>query len=230
MSFKKNFVLGIISGLALSAASNAYAISTEVIYKIHDINPVKEDGEVTECAFITTFFNRSYMPVTDVSIDIGWKDDVVEDRIKTEKKEKTYDSEGAQGGYDGQSKTEKFTSKMISANMSVPPLQPGKQISVKASVKSDRCFLLLDKPEIIVRSCNYGDEGNDKTAGVCKNMFKFISPQNSEYYSEFSDISYDSQKKQAQEESNGEQKELNQLYNNAINSVKRTTEALKSMQ
>lgn len=231
MSFKKNFILGVISGLALSAASNAYAVSTEVIYKIHDINPIKEDGEVTSCEFVTTFFNRSYMPVTDITLDIGWKDDVVEDKIRAEKKEKAVDENGASSeGYTGESKTEKFTSKMISTNMSVPPLRPGKQMSVKTTIRTDRCFLLLDKPEIIVRSCLYGDEGNDKTAGVCKNMFKFIAPQSGEYYTEFKDISYDAEKKQAQDESNNEQKELNQLYNNAMNSVKRTTEALKSMQ
>ena len=231
MNFRKNFVFGLLGAFALSAAFDAHAASQEVIYKIHDIHPVKDETEVTGCEFSLTLFNRSDMTVNNLSLDIGWKDDVIENKIKEEKAEKVVDRNSGVRGYTGQSQTEKFTSKMISTNVSVPPLQPGKQISVKYKINTDRCFLLMQMPELIVRKCSMGGSGDgDKTAGACKDMFHYISPTDGEYYTEFKEISYEEEKAQEMQQNIEEKKELDQLYGNAVSSVRRISETLNSMQ
>lgn len=220
-----------LGAFALSAAFDAHAASQEVIYKIHDIHPVKDETEVTGCEFSLTLFNRSDMTVNNLSLDIGWKDDVIENKIKEEKAEKVVDRNSGVRGYTGQSQTEKFTSKMISTNVSVPPLQPGKQISVKYKINTDRCFLLMQMPELIVRKCSMGGSGDgDKTAGACKDMFHYISPTDGEYYTEFKEISYEEEKAQEMQQNIEEKKELDQLYGNAVSSVRRISETLNSMQ
>lgn len=229
MNVSQKFVLTMISGAALFAAADAYAAS-EVIYKIHDITPVKQDNEIVSCDFSVTFFNRATQTVSNLSLDIGWKDEVIEDRIKEEKKEKIVDENDNFQGYSGRSKTEEFTSKVVSTNLSVPPLLSEKQISVKGSVKTNRCFLLLQEPEIVVRSCKFGVGNMDTNAGVCKRLFKFVNPQQGEYYTDFKTVSYDIQKKEDKQHSLNEQKDLDKLYNNALSSVKRISQTLNSMQ
>lgn len=230
MNFKKIFVLSLVSTLAISVTPNVYASDSEVIYKIHDVMPVRSDGEVTSCDFSVTFFNRTSQIVSNLSLDISWLDDVIEDKIKDEKKEQIKDDSGRVSGYSGQSKTEQFTSKMISTNLSVPPLPPIKQISLKASVKTDRCFLLLEKPQMKINSCKLGAAANvDKAAGSCNDLFVFISSESGDYFSEFKPISYDEEKKEAEQQNQNEQKELDSLYNNAISSVKRVSQTLDSM-
>lgn len=231
MSFRKKIVLGLVGAIAASAAFNAYAVDEKVTYKIHDVSSVKEDNEVTACNFSVTFYNRTPQIVSDLSLDISWLDDVVEERIKEEKKEPVRNAAGSETGYSGQSKTEQFTSKKISTNLSVPPLPPSKQISLKATIKTDRCFLLLDQPQLKINSCKYGSEKNvDRTAGVCNNLFAFVSPESGEYYTEFKPITYDEQKKEIEQQQKTEQKELDTLYNNAISSVKRISQTLDTMQ
>ena len=231
MNFRKNIVLGLISALAASAAFNAYAVDEKVTYKIHDVSPVKEDNEVTACNFSVTFYNRTPQIVSDLSLDFSWLDEIVEEKIKEEKKEPVLNDAGKESGYSGKSKTEQYTSKKISTNLSVPPLPPAKQISLKATIKTDRCFLLLDKPILKVNSCKYGAEKNvDRTAGVCNNIFAFISPESGEYYTEFKPITYDEQKKEMEEKQKSEQNELDTLYNNAVASVKRISQTLDTMQ
>lgn len=230
MSFRKKIVLGLVGAMAASAAFNAYAVDEKVTYKIHDVSSVKEDNEVTACNFSVTFYNRTPQIVSDLSLDISWLDDVVEERIKEEKKEPVRNAAGKETGYSGQSKTEQFTSKKISTNLSVPPLPPAKQISLKATIKTDRCFLLLDKPQLKINSCKYGSEKNvDRTAGVCNNLFAFVSPESGEYYTEFKPITYDEQKKEIEQQQKNEQKELDTIYNNAISSVKRISQTLDTM-
>ncbi len=231
MSFKKNFVLGLVSALAISAASNACAGNSEVIYKIHDINPVKEDNEVVSCDFSITFYNRTPQIVSNLSLDIGWLDEVIEEKIKQEKQEQIRDNNGRVSGYSGQSKTEQFTSKMISTNLSVPPLPPSKQISIRAAVKTDRCFLLLDKPELKVNTCKFGSAANvDKAAGACNGLFIFVSPDSGDYYTDFKPITYDEEKQEVEQQNRSEKKELDNIYNNAISSVKRISQTLDTMQ
>lgn len=232
MNLKKKIVLNLACVLALLTAMDVKAADNEVIYKIHDIKPQKQDNEVVGCEFSATFFNRSNFLISNLSIDIGWTDEVIADKIIQEKKELKTNYRTGDTGYNTQSKTETFTSKTISTNLSIPPMAVSKQISVKGVVKSDRCFLLMEKPQVIVRSCKMGNNSasDDKTAGLCKDLFTFVSPKDAQYYSDFKAVSYQTAKNMEERRNMDEKKDLDNVYGKAVSSVKRISATLKTMQ
>ena len=230
MRFQKALVLGLFGVFGLNPSAQAQQEVSEVIYKIHDVSPVEENNEIKSCDFSITLYNRSSQMVSNLSLNLSWLDTVIDDKIKAEKNEKVYDEQGKVSGYTGKSKTEEYTAKKISMDISVPPLSPEKQISIKANIKTDRCFLLLQKPTLTVQTCRFGNNQSDATAGVCKNMFKYISPDQGDYYTEFKVISYDNEQEQIDEQAQREKEELERIYENALSSVRRINDTLNSMQ
>lgn len=230
MNLQKTLVLSLLSFIASGSVCQAQLSNQEVIYKIHDISPVKEDNKVVSCDFSITFFNRSPEMVSNLSLNFSWLDEVVDNQIKAEKQEKVFDANGRIAGYNGKSKTEQFTAKKISVDVAVPPLGSAKQISIKSNIKTDRCFLLMQKPKLMVQNCRYGSTQSEGTAGICKGMFRYISPEQGDYYNEFKPISYDQEKQEQEDLAKKEKQELDNIYENALNSVKRISETLKTMQ
>lgn len=73
-------------GLA-SYIGAAHAADNAVLFKIHDINPIKNsDGIVTSCDLGATFFNRTGSEVTNATLNLVWPDDVVSDTIEQEQR------------------------------------------------------------------------------------------------------------------------------------------------
>ncbi len=230
MNFQKTFVLSLLSVLAVTPVCKAQISNPEVIYKIHDITPVKEDNKIVSCDFSVTLFSRAPQMVSNLSLNFSWLDKVIENQIKEEKQEKVVDEDGKISGYNGKSQTEERTPKRISVDISVPPLVTSKQVSIKTNVKTDRCFLLLQKPTLSIRSCQYGNGQSEENAGVCNRLFTYISPEQGDYYTEFKPVSYDQQKQEMEEQNRKEKDELENIYENALASVKRITDTLVSMQ
>lgn len=228
MGIKNKILFSTLSGLLMSVSVNANAATDEIIYKIHDITPVEEDGEVKACEFGITLFNRASETVSDIKLDLGWKDEVIADAIKNENKEKAESQTDSRRIRRGQS-TADFTSDTISTSVSVPPLEPAKQVSIKSKINTDRCFLLMGDVQAIIRSCKVGGSAKDKKAGVCSDMFKYISPQNPEYYTGFSEVSYDAQKAEEEKQNAKDLEELNQVYQGAVNSLRKVNKTLSSI-
>ena len=88
MKIQNKFWLG-VAGLLLSAgvanAQNADVAAEEeseaILFKVHDISPVKGgiDGEVTSCEFYVTFYNRSKKDIANAQVDLSWMDDSLSD-------------------------------------------------------------------------------------------------------------------------------------------------------
>lgn len=230
MSLQKTFVLSLLSILAVTTVSKAQETNPEVIYKIHDVTPVKEDNKVVSCDFGITFYNRAPQMVSNLSLNFSWLDEVIDSQIKNEKQEEVLDENGNVAGYDGKSQTEELTPKKISVDVSIPPLAASKQISIKTNIKTDRCFLLLQKPTLGVRSCRYGSEQSEEMNGICNNLFNYISPEQPDYYNDFKDISYDQEKLEMETQAQKEKEELENIYENALDSVKRISDTLQTMQ
>ncbi len=229
MKFQKALVLSLAGVCTLASWATAQEKAPEVIYKIHDVTPVEENNKIVSCNYSLTLFNRAPQMVSNLSLNLAWLDEVVDDQIKAEKQEKVYDKDGKVSGYNGKSKTEEYTTKRISTDISIPPLASGKQISLKANIKTDRCFLLLQKPELRVLNCQYGNSRSEANAGVCKNMFRFISSDQGDYYTEFKPISYEQAKQETEQQTQKEKEELENIYTNALSSVNRISDTLKSM-
>ncbi len=226
---KKSVFLSLLSVALFPSMALAQYNKQEVIYKIHDIAPVKDNDKVVSCDYSITFFNRSTNMISDLSMELQWLDEVIEEQIQKEKQEKVVDKKSKISGY-GKSKTEEYTTKSILSSFSVPPLAPSKQVSLKQNVQTDRCFLLMQKPEIKVLSCLYSAQNTEASAGVCQDMLRYISPNEGDYYTDFKPISYDDKKKQIEEENEIEKKELDEVYNSALGAVNSITATLKTMQ
>ena len=230
MNLQKNIIMSLFGAMVFLSPKITHAEQSEVIFKIHDITPIEENGEVKACYFGVTFFNRTPEMISNLSLNLSWMDDVIAEQIEAEKNEKVYDDKGNVKGYKGQSETEKKTTKKVSALLTIPPLPQGKQISIKSSINTDRCFLLLQKPTIVVESCKYGsDKNNDKKAGVCQNLFTYVSPNADEYYSKFKQISYAEEVESINNKTEREKREMEKIYNDALSAVNRISQTLETM-
>ena len=57
-----------------------------VLFKIHDVKPLRDrDGNVTDCEFGVTFYNRTNSDVNKIAMDLTWTDEVVGNVIQMEK-------------------------------------------------------------------------------------------------------------------------------------------------
>lgn len=238
MNVRREFFLTLASVFSIILASNANAQfdNRAILYKIHDIRPVKNhEAQVVACEFDATFFNRTDLNLSTISLDMGWKDDVIESTIEIEKKEeiKNADADTGFSRRRGLSKTESLTSRNVGTSLSLPPLASQKQIVVTGRVDTDRCFLLIEDVNLNVKSCKVSTLNKDAKSDVkdtdCKELFKYISSMNPEYYTEFKSASYQDQQREEMQEKQKEKNELNSMYNKTVSSFNRVTEMLGSM-
>ena len=110
-------------------------------------------------------------------------------------------------------------------------MKPHQQVTLKSKIATDRCFLLLNDMEIKVTNC--GTAGDDKNLygrgnADCSNLFRYISPKNAEYYSEFKEISSEEIEAQEQSESDRKKQEINNLYKETVDSITGLSERMAS--
>lgn len=192
----------------------------EVLFKIHDIVPEKNaDGKVLYCNIGATFFNNTTMDLTNVALTLRWNDEVIGETIdqeeRTAKKQQRTNSREARSRYS----TSGFTSKTINLPLKLPPLKAKQQVSLKTKVDTDRCFLLLNDMDINVNNCGTASMSGKVSRQGCNNLFRYVSPAGAEYYTEFKEISPEQQAAIEDAELDAEQKELEQLYNEALTAI-----------
>ena len=115
--------------------------------------------------------------------------------------------------------TSGFTSKTINLPLKLPPLKAKQQVSLKTKVDTDRCFLLLNDMDINVNNCGTASMSGKVSRQGCNNLFRYVSPAGAEYYTEFKEISPEQQAAIEDAELDAEQKELEQLYNEALTAI-----------
>ena len=207
---------------AANAAENGEIKNSAVLFKIHDIVPVKNsEGETIGCDYSATFFNRSNLIIRNTNLDFSWKDTAIEGVIDQEKKE-----DAAKNEHRGRARsvTERNTDKVVTASLDVPTLKPTKQVTVKSRVNTDRCFLLLDEVKTVVRSCDSenaqgASENKGRGEGNCSRMFTFVSSDDPQYYREFKVISLDEEKSEAEAKKAKQVSETEEMYKKAVNSL-----------
>lgn len=89
---KKKLFLGLLAAYAFVAATPAYAINENdaILVKIQDIKPVKnERGVTTGCEFLSTIYNRTNEDLSELSFDLSWFDEAVQNTITQEKRHET---------------------------------------------------------------------------------------------------------------------------------------------
>lgn len=163
-----------------------------VIFKVHDVNPVLDDGVVTGCDFTVTLFNRTSINFRSFTVNLAWQD-VVDERFKFNRymesflgheefaKQKDLIEDDAQG-------------KPLQTNISVNAFGANQQISVRAHVNSDRCYLMLSKATYNVMPCEIA-RNLDTASNVnisnkeCTKIFEIVDTSNPEYFGKFKQVS-----------------------------------------
>lgn len=222
----------LITLTTLILSTSAYAqVKDEVLFKIHDVKPIKNvDGQTTACEFGATFFNRTSKNLSNIVIDLNWEDNVVAETIETEKKEQSNSIFAKKNN----SRTESFNSKNISTQIALQPIPSMKQLSTKNKIDTDRCFLLLEKVQHKINSCkatvlDTSDPTQIPDTDDCKSMFIFVDSANPQYYNDFQAIAYSEQVKNEDSSIQRDAQEIDRLFQENKAAVEKLTKTLDSM-
>lgn len=210
-----------------------------VLFKIHDIKPVENaDGVVTDCDFLVTFYNRTTDSFRQAKLNFGWNDTVSGRYMSTE--EQPAQQQQPQM-YSRNSKQQPVME--ISTIVEMPSLGSYKQSTVKASVKTEKCFLLLDKLNFEVQECNMiGKEtnasqnsrrrpsANSYSNSGCSNLFEYVDSQNPEYFDEFKNISYSEQERNLAEIKKHDISDINTNNEKIVKNIQDASDLLKGIQ
>ena len=124
----------------------------------------------------------------------------------------------------------------IVTSVDMPSLGSYKQASVKASVKTEKCFLLLDNLNYQVGACTMLGQGEDlhssrrskatKDDASCANLFEYVDSKNPEYYDEFKNISFSEQERLLSEEKKHDTSDIESVYKEAIKNFEKAESVL----
>ena len=210
-----------------------------VLFKIHDVKPIRNrDGNVTDCEFNATFYNRSNNNVNKIVLNLTWQDKAIANVIDFEKnldqkkmEEENYNNNAGRFRKP-KSETEGLTSQMLTASLNVPDLKPYRQISVKSKIATDRCFLLINNPTFKFGSCNVVEAGTTRVtvqtaaSNACETLFKYVPANDPESYKEFKKVTFNEEKKEKVKAQKKEQDELKQVYDKTVENLARATDIM----
>jgi len=168
--------------------------SDAVIFKIHDIEPVLEDGVVKGCNYMVTLYNRTSINFRTFTLNLSWPD-VVDERFKFDKYvESILGVEAAEKEKEifGKNNESKPTQTAITVNA----FGADKQISLHSYMNNEKCYLMLSEANYSVTPCDIarsasegGSFGGSTMNNDCTSLFQLVSSKNPEYFGEFKRIS-----------------------------------------
>ena len=225
---KAKKILAQIFGLSLvSYVGVASAAEEGILFKIHDIVPVKNaDGIVVSCELGATFYNRTEAELANASLTLSWDDEVVAEAINQEERN-ARETRRSSRKNTPRYNTASYNTKEISLDLRLPPIKSHQQVSLKAKVTTDRCFLLLNDVNVNVTKCGTANSDEKLSKIGCDNLFRFISPKSGEYYSEFKEISPDQMLAQEEGVSNAKKMEVLDLYNSTLATIENISQVAR---
>lgn len=185
-NIKKIFLASFSLFLAIGINSARADVDDAILFKITNITPVKNSEEIIHaCDFSITFYNRSAKNISGASVDMVWEDNSLDTIIKSEEAAQTNQRTRAQ------SRTSRNNPNQLTLGVNIPSLKANQQTTVKTRIQTDRCFILLSDVATRVKSCRIEADGvrASEATSTCANMFRFVSPQSEDFYSDFKDIS-----------------------------------------
>lgn len=201
-----------------------------VLFKVHDIKSIENtDGVITDCDFLVTFYNRTTDSLRQAQVDMGWTDTITA-RYTSENEEETA-TKSDQRERRGARNNDRNNIDLgeITTSVEMPALGSYKQATVKGSVKTEKCFLLLDNLNFNVASCGIigraetqnnntrrNRVSNSRNTSECASLFQYVDSKNPEYYDEFKNISYSEQERLLSNEKAQDMTELESTYERII--------------
>ena len=215
----------------VSFIGNVSAAEDTVLFKVHDIVPVKNaDGNVVSFDIGATFYNRTANEIKNASLNLVWTDEVIGEAINQEERS-AKEAQRANRRNTPRYNTASYTDKSIVLKLRLPPLKSYQQITLKSKVNTNRCFLLLNDMEIDVLNCgnSSGDKNTKSPSFVqsnCDGLFTYISPASPEYYNDFQAISVAEQTAQEDTLLQSKKDALNSAYQDALKQLDEVNKTL----
>ena len=231
MTKTNKLLLCAVSCGLVSFIGNVSAAEDTVLFKVHDIVPVKNaDGNVVSCDIGATFYNRTANEIKNASLNLVWTDEVIGEAINQEERS-AKEAQRANRRNTPRYNTASYTDKSIVLKLRLPPLKSYQQITLKSKVNTNRCFLLLNDMEIDVLNCgnSSGDKNTKSPSFVqsnCDGLFTYISPASPEYYNDFQAISVAEQTAQEDTLLQSKKDALNSAYQDALKQLDEVNKTL----
>jgi hypothetical protein len=175
--------------------------SDAVIFKVHNINPISEEGVVTGCDFTLTLYNRTSINFRNFTVNLDWNDPVDEQFKFSKYVEAVVPPEDLEKFKDVMK--DDVADKPLSTTVTVNAFGADKQISVRSHIDSAKCYLMLNDatysvtPCEIARSAAVAEMGINQDNKDCTGLFQFVSTNNPEYFGKFKRISLTDEVQQA---------------------------------
>ena len=215
-----------------------------IIFRIENIQPVKnKDGEITQCSYVVTAYNRLDTMLKEANLNFVWKDNItgrylkkIDDSSRLTQDEITNNLSSdivASEPSSSLKSTAKFSP--IVSTVKLFNIAPHAQKSFSNTVDTDKCFLLFDNLNYTIESCSLeGDEAVIKDNKViksadCKDKFNYINSKNPEYYAEFGDVPENIVQDQIEDEKNMAIEKVNNSYDEISETLDKVDLTLKNM-
>ncbi len=228
---------GLVSSAIAAIATKRDAPTTRgdaVIFKIHDIVPIDDNGIVTGCDFTLSLYNRTAINFRNFTLNLNWKD-TVDERFQFDRYIASI-MKADEFSKEKELLDKEIVSQPVQTAITINAFGANKQLSVKAHLDSEKCYLLLRKADFSVTPCDIarsmdntasftmGDKGKECTA-----LFQFVSTDNPEYFGQFSNTSATEIAQQNLTAQNKELSEVDVVINKIVENLGISDKALSNI-
>ncbi len=219
---------------AANKAAEPTTRSDAVIFKIHDVDPVLEDGVVKGCNYMITLYNRTSINFRTFTINLSWPDPV-DERFKFDRYvESILGVEEAEKQRSFFSKDE--PSKPTQTSVTVNAFGADKQISLRSYMDNEKCYLMLTDAQYTVTPCDIartmdtvGSFGISSEQSACTELFQFVSPKNPEYFGEFKRLSATEEAAESEAAESRELSDIDVIINKIVENMGSSDKALTNI-
>ncbi len=205
-----------------------------VIFKIHDIDPVLEDGVVKGCNYMITLYNRTSINFRTFTINLSWPD-TVDERFKFDRY-----VESLLGVEEADKQRSLFAkeepSKPVQTSVTVNAFGADKQISLRSYMDNEKCYLMLSDAQYTVSPCDIarsmdtvGSFGVSAEQSNCTDLFQFVSTKNPEYFGEFKRISATEEAAASESEESRELSDIDIIIGKIVENMGTSDKTLTNM-
>ena len=231
-NFFATLMFGLLLAMNVSAATPNKAAAQKVgaiepttrdnavIFKIHDIKPVSEEGVVTGCDFLVTLYNRTSVNFRSFTINLDWLDKV-ESEFKFDKYVESViglEEVNKQKEFLG----DKFDTKPLKTAITVNAFGADTQISIKSHIDSEKCYLLLEEANFTVTPCDIvrtAESVSAATSQECTALFQLVDTSNPEYFGQFQNVSATELAMRSKESENRELSDIDLVINKIVENM-----------
>lgn len=223
-----SFMILAACGLAGSEAL-AQTRNDRILLKIDNVSAQKGDEFNPDmCNFEVMVYNRTANDVSGANIEMQWMDNTITGVMEKEREAQNK----------GQKIAPTTDSDRLNFSLDIPAVRAYKQVNLKASVRSDKCFLLMNKAFVKVNSCD--GAGSNETASTGRSnsgnlassrcaAFELVTSKDPQYYKEFKQISVEEQKAQEKTKFEKDKEELNTEFDKSISLLDNARSVLRTV-